>query len=57
MVADGVSARSQLDHDIALERLRKNGVEVITWEVVIYEWLRRAGPEFKKILPHIKAGL
>jgi nicotinamidase-related amidase len=58
VVADGVSCRSDLDHETALERMRGSGVELVTWEMVAYEWMRRADtPEFKKVLPHIKSGV
>ncbi len=58
VVADGVGARSQFDHDIALNRMAAAGAQIVTWEMVVYEWMRRADtPEFKKVLPHIKAGL
>ena len=58
VAADGVSCRSDFDHEIALERMRAKGVELVTWEMAAYEWMRRAGtPEFKKVLPHIKSGI
>lgn len=58
VVADGVGARSRLDHDIALDRMVRAGAHLVTWEMVVYEWLRRAdSPEFKKVLPHVKSGL
>ncbi len=58
VLADGVGARSRLDHDVALERMRAAGVQLVTWEMVTYEWMRRADtPEFKRVLPHIKGGL
>jgi nicotinamidase-related amidase len=58
VAADGISARGQLDHELALERLARHGAEVTTWEAIAYEWVRRAGtPAFKKLLGHIKAGL
>lgn len=58
VVADGVTCRSALDHEIAFRRMAQHGVEPVTWEMVAYEWMRRADtPEFKRVLPHIKAGL
>ena len=56
--ADGVSCRSRFDHDVAMDRMARNGVELVTWEMAAYEWMRRADtPEFKRVLPHIKSGL
>jgi nicotinamidase-related amidase len=58
VAVDGVGARSRLDHETALERMRHAGVSLVTWEMVAYEWMRRADtPAFKKVLPHIKTGL
>lgn len=55
---DGVSCRSKFDHEIALDRMKRAGVELLTWEMAAYEWMRRADtPEFKRVLPHIKSGL
>ena len=55
---DGVSCRSAFDHQAAFERMMQAGVELVTWEMVAYEWMRRADtPEFKTVLPHIKPGL
>ncbi|MBN1442985.1 MAG: isochorismatase family protein, partial [Planctomycetes bacterium] len=58
VLADGVGARSRFDHDAALARMARSGVELVTWEMVVYEWLRRAdSPQFKRVLPHVKSGL
>jgi nicotinamidase-related amidase len=58
VVADGVGSRSALDHDIALDRMARAGTILLTWEMVAYEWMRRADTEaFKRVLPHIKKGL
>lgn len=55
VVADAVTSRKALDHHLALERLRHHGVEVVTWEMLVYEWMRRGGTEtFKAILPLVK---
>ena len=58
VASDGVSCRSRFDHDMALDRMKRAGVELTTWEMLAYEWMRRADtPEFKRVLPHIKSGL
>lgn len=55
---DGVGARGRLEHDTGLDRMKRASVELVTWEMVAYEWMRRADtPAFKKVLPHIKSGL
>ena len=56
VVADAVTGRRPRDHELALERMRAQGVDVLPWESLVYEWMRRGGtPEFKKILPLVKA--
>jgi len=58
VLADGISCRSRFDHELALERMRCSGIELLSWEMAAYEWMRRADtPEFKKVLPFIKDGL
>lgn len=55
VVADGCSSRRLFDQDLALERLRAAGVGVVTTEMVLFEWLERAGtPAFRAALPLIK---
>lgn len=56
VVADGVSSRTQVNHDMALQVLRQRGVTVGPAEMLIYELLGKAGTaEFKQILPLIIA--
>ena len=55
VVADACSARRSSDKDLALERLRADGVGVVSTEMVLFEWLERAGtPAFMAALPLIK---
>ncbi|MGE5547577.1 MAG: hydrolase [Solirubrobacterales bacterium] len=55
VVADACSSRTAANHAAALERLRANGVEVVTTEMVLFEWLHCAGtPEFKDLVRLIK---
>lgn len=50
VVADAVGSRSEYDKQMALERLRHAGVQIVTKEMVMFEWLQRAGSdEFKTI--------
>lgn len=50
VVVDAVSSRSKLDMKYALKRMAKTGVELVTKEMVLFEWLHLAGTaEFKEI--------
>jgi nicotinamidase-related amidase len=55
VVADAVGSRRTVDRDAALRRLERNGVELVTTEMVLFEWLR-GGPseEFRALLPLIR---
>lgn len=55
VVADAVSSRKPESAALALERMRAAGVTVVTTEMVLFEWLSRAGtPEFKELSALIK---
>lgn len=55
VVVDAVSSRKDSDRDAALKRLEKHGAELVTTEMVLFEWLRVAGtPEFKELQALIK---
>lgn len=50
VVVDAVSARYERDHFIAINRMRDNGIHVVTKEMVFFEWQRQAGtPQFKTL--------
>jgi nicotinamidase-related amidase len=50
VVGNVVGSRDPLDKALALERMRDNGVEIVSREMVAFEWLRKAGtPLFKEI--------
>lgn len=55
VVADAVGSRTAADKALGLERLRGEGVRIVSTEMVVFEWLHRAGtPEFKDVVNLIK---
>jgi len=55
VVSDAVSSRRREDKTVAIERMRLQGVVIVTSEMLMYEILRKAGtPEFKKTLELVK---
>jgi nicotinamidase-related amidase len=55
VVTDAIGARPGAGHAGALAKLAHHRIDTDTWEMVLYQWLRRADrPEFKKVLPIIK---
>lgn len=50
VVADAVSSRAPANREMALRRMAENGVELVTTEMVVFEWLAKAGTaEFKEL--------
>ncbi len=55
LVVDGVTSRSTSDKAIALKRLTELGIQCVTTEMVLFEWLERGDTaDFKSIIPLIK---
>jgi nicotinamidase-related amidase len=55
VVADAVASRSKTSRKLALTRLLKAGADVVDSEMVVFEWLERAGtPEFKELQGLVK---
>lgn len=55
VVADAVSSRKRDSVDLALSRMAHEGIMLVTVEMVLFEWLERAGTEtFKAISALIK---
>lgn len=50
VVADAVTSRKPKDYEFALQRMRDSGVQLVTTEMVLFEWCEVAGSdEFKQI--------
>ena len=55
VVTDACSSRSERNRDAAFDRLAGNGAELVTTEMVAFEWLRTAEhPTFKDLLALVK---
>lgn len=55
LVVDASSSRTPENRSAAVERLRAIGVHGVTTEMVLFEWLHKAGTdEFRSLLPLIK---
>jgi nicotinamidase-related amidase len=50
VVADAIGSRTPESKHLALERMRQHGIEIVSREMVAFEWLRVAGtPLFREI--------
>jgi nicotinamidase-related amidase len=50
LAADASGSRDPADHRAAIDRARQHGVEVVTSEMVLFEWLRDARhPSFRQV--------
>ena len=55
VVADAISSRTVVNHQIGLARMREAGAVIVTTEMVLFELLGKAGTaEFKQILELVK---
>lgn len=55
VVADAVGSRSKANRKLALSRLQKANVDIVDSEMVLFEWMERAGtPEFKALQALVK---
>lgn len=54
IVSDAITSRSPIDYDRALYRMQMAGCSIVTFEMVVFEWLRQAGtPEFKTVHKYV----
>ncbi len=50
VVVDAVSSRQELDHKYGLKRMKQHGAQLVTSEMVFFEWIERAGTqEFREL--------
>ncbi|MGD9637919.1 MAG: hydrolase [Alphaproteobacteria bacterium] len=50
VVAEACSSRKEEDYALAINRMRRAGIEIVSIEMVLFEWLEKAGTEeFKQI--------
>lgn len=55
VVTDACSSRRERDRDAAFDRLAGNGAELVTAEMVMFEWMRTCEhPHFREILALLK---
>lgn len=55
VASDATASRSSESEQACLHRLSAAGVGIVTSEMVVFEWLGKAGtPSFKKMLPKVK---
>jgi len=55
VVTDACSSRTERNRDAAFDRLAGAGAELVTTEMVVFEWLRSAEhPQFKAVQALIK---
>jgi len=55
VAADAVTSRFAADRDIALGHMRRIGVQIMTIDMILFEFLREARtPDFKAIAPILK---
>ena len=57
VVTDACSSRSERNRNAAFDRLAGAGAELVTTEMVAFEWLRAAEhPAFREVLGLVKQG-
>jgi nicotinamidase-related amidase len=55
LAADAAGSRDPADHRAAIDRARQHGVEVVTSEMVLFEWLRDSRhPAFRQVQKLLK---
>src|SRR5690349_19557029 len=53
--ADATGSRDPADREVAIDRARRHGAEIVTSEMVLFEWLRDAKhPKFREVHKLVK---
>jgi nicotinamidase-related amidase len=53
--ADATGSRDPADREVAIDRARRHGAEIVTSEMVLFEWLRDARhPKFREVHKLVK---
>ena len=51
VVEDAVGSRRSRDKELALQRMQQNGAEIVSREMLVFEWLEQANtPVFREVL-------
>jgi hypothetical protein len=55
LVRDAVGSRRAESKETAIRRLERNGAEIVTTEMVLFEWLRTADdPRLRRVIDLIR---
>jgi hypothetical protein len=55
VLADAVGSRDPADRAAGIDRARQNGAEIVTSEMVLFEWLQDAQhPKFREVQKLLK---
>lgn len=50
LVADAIGSRDPVNRELAVDRMRRHGAEVVSTEMVLFEWLRDSThPRFREV--------
>jgi len=56
VVADATGSRKRRDYQLGLDRMRQEGVRIVSSEMLLFEWVRKAGTEsFRAVSRRVKA--
>lgn len=56
VITDAITARNEMDKEIALKRMIHEGIKPVTTEMLVYEWMKESThPQFKEINNLMKA--
>lgn len=50
VVADATGSRDPVNRQLAMERMRDNGIQIVDREMVAFEWLQRGGTELFRLI-------